>query len=120
MQVSCYGKRVQVAPCRRCTGKFEQPGTSTWWGKGRYTYMNGKTTDKEPPAPPGQPPSWQPWQPEGADSEEEEEKLDEKLNAKPVPLMPLGPAAASSCAAGGSAASSSSATPIVMDLTGDD
>ena len=47
--------------------------------------MNGKTTDKEPPAPPGQPPSWQPWQPEGADSEEEEEeKLDEKLDAKPV------------------------------------
>ena len=82
--------------------------------------MNGKTTDDEPPAPLGQPPSWQPWQPEGADSEEEEEKLDEKLDAKPVPLMPLGPAAASSCAAGGSAASSSSATPIVMDLTGDD
>ena len=66
--------------------------------------MNGKTTDDEPPRPP----SWQPWQPEGAGSEEE--KLDEKLDAKPVPLMPLGPPAASS----------SSATPIVMDLTGDD
>ena len=48
------------------------------------------------------------------------DRVDEKLDAKPVPLMPLGPAAASSCAAGGSAASSSSATPIVMDLTGDD
>ena len=50
----------------------------------------------------------------------QEEKLDEKLNAKPVPLMPLGPAAASSCAAGGLADSSSFAMPIVMDLTGDD
>ena len=78
--------------------------------------MNGKTTDDEPPAPLWQPP----WQPEGADSEEEEEKLDEKLDAKPVPVMPLGPAPASSCAAGGPATSSSSATPIVMDLTGDD
>ena len=88
---------------------FEQPGTSTWWGKGRYKYMNGKTTDREPA-----------FQPDPDSDSDEEEKLEKKLDAKPVkpvPVMPLGPAPSSSC--GGSAASSS-AMPVVMDLTGDD
>ena len=113
--MSCYGKRVQDAPCCRCTEVFEQPGTSTWWGKGKYAYMNGKTTDKEPPQPPRQPPS-QP-DPDLDSDEDEKEKLDKKLDVKPAPVMPLGPAPSSSC--GGSAASSS-AMPVVMDLTGDD
>ena len=92
---------------------LEQPGTSTWWGKGKYKYMNGMTTDKEPPEPPGQPR----FQPDPDSDSDEEEKLEKKLDAKPVPVMPLGPAPSSSC--GGSAASSS-VMPVVMDLTGDD
>ena len=102
-----------MAPCCRCSKVFEQPGTSTWWGKGKYKYMNGKTTNNEPARPPGQPV----FQPDYPDSDEEE-KLDKKLDTKPVPVMPLGPAPSSSC--GGSASSSSSAMPIVMDLTADD
>eukprot|EP00964_Phaeocystis_antarctica_P064521 scaffold38823_cov60-Phaeocystis_antarctica.AAC.2 len=111
LQVSCYGKKVQVAPCCRCTVMSEQPGTSTWWGKGRYKYMNGKTTEKEPPEPPGQ------RYDDAYSDSDEEEKLEKKLDAKPVPVMPLGPAPSSSCE--GSAASSP-AMPVVMDLTGDD
>ena len=98
-----------MAPCCRCTELSEQPGTSTWWGKGRYKYMNGKTSDIEPSEPPAQ-------LHVDADSDEEE-KLEKKLDAKPVPVMPLGSALSSSC--GGSDASSS-AMPVVMDLTGDD
>ena len=71
-----------MAPCCRCTELSEQPGTSTWWGKGRYKYMNGKTSDIEPSEPPAQ-------LHVDADSDEEE-KLEKKLDAKPVPVMPLG------------------------------
>ena len=110
--MSCYGKKVQVAPCCRCTEVFEQPGTSTWWGKGEYKYMNGKTTDATPSALPRRPLQRDP----DPDSDEEE-KLEKKLDAKPVPVMPFGPAPSSSCE--GSTASSS-AIPVVMDLTGDD
>ena len=95
-----------MAPCCRCSKVFEQPGTSTWWGKGKYKYMNGKTTDREPA-----------FQPDPDSDSDEEEKLEKKLDAKPVPVMPLGPAPSSSC---GGPAASSSVMPVVMDLTGDD
>ena len=117
--MSCFGKQVQEAPCCRCTEVHEQPGTTTWWGKGQYKYMNGKSTDAMPPEPLGfQPPSRAYASSDDVrDDSDEEEKLDKKLDVKPVPVMPLGPAPSSSC--GGSAASSS-AMPVVMDLTGDD
>ena len=78
-----------------------------------YKYMNGKTTDATPPCPPGH--TFQPYA--NSEDSDEEEKLEKKLDAKPVPVMPLGPAPSSSCE--GSAASSP-AMPVVMDLTGDD
>lgn len=125
-KVSCYGCKVQEAPCRRCTQVLEQPGTKTWWGKGIYKYMNGKTTDSEPQQPPNFSYSLLPGN--CLDSDEEELDEDDKkelkhlettLDAKPVPVMNLAPVASSGC--GGAAASSSSATNVeVMDLTGDD
>lgn len=111
---SGYGKYVFVVPCRLCGTEHEQPGTTTWWGLGKYSHMTDKTTDNEPAMPLWQP-SWQPWQPEGADSEEEQGKLSEKLDANPAPVMPLDPAAASNSGAGASTTS-----PIdLIDLTDD-
>lgn len=48
---------------------------------------------------------------------DEEEKLEKKLDAKPVPVIPPVPAPSST---GGGSAASSSAMPVVVDLTGDD
>jgi len=111
---SSYGKRVQVTPCRTCGTTHEQKGTTTWWGKGYYSYLDGKTTDEKPDPPH----YWhdgrfdhfncvwrlQPWGaaqaaaaaastgPSGTTSEDAKP---EDLDAKPVPVMSLQPAAVS-------------------------
>ena len=40
-----YGKAVQTRPCRTCGKAVEVPGTSVWWGKGRWVALNGDTSD---------------------------------------------------------------------------
>ena len=40
-----YGKTVKTRPCRYCHKGVEVPGTSVWWGKGRWTHLNGDTSD---------------------------------------------------------------------------
>jgi len=103
---STYGKRVQETPCRICGTKHEEKGTTTWWGKGYYAYMDGATTDKEPPRPT----NWHSnmnyntgrWQPPvgattgaaGPSGTQSEDAKPEDLDAKPVPVMSLQPAAA--------------------------
>ena len=106
---SRYGKRVQEAPCRTCGLVHEEKGTTTWWGKGYYSYLDGATTDDEP----DHPADWHSnmnyntggrfgyWQPPvgftagaGPSGTQSEDAKPEDLDAKPVPVMSLQPAAA--------------------------
>ena len=102
---SRYGKRVQEAPCRTCGVVHEQKGTTTWWGKGYYSFLDGATTDDEP----SMPANWHSninhftgqWQPPrdftagaaGPSGTTSEDAKPEDLDAKPVPVMLLPPAA---------------------------
>ena len=41
-----YGKTVKTRPCRFCNAGVEVPGTSVWWGKGKWKHLlNGNTDD---------------------------------------------------------------------------
>ena len=40
-----YGRKVQTRPCVCCGKACEIPGTSVWWGKGRWSALNGDTSD---------------------------------------------------------------------------
>lgn len=41
-----YGKRVQTQPCAHCGKAVEVPGTSVWWGLGRWkAHLDGCTDD---------------------------------------------------------------------------
>ena len=102
-----------MAPCCRCTALSEQPGTTTWWGKGTFRHMTGNTSDQAPSEVPMQ---QRDLYANDLDADEEE-KLEKKLDAKPVPVIPPVPAPSST---GGGSAASSSAMPVVVDLTGDD
>jgi len=41
-----YGKKVSTQPCKHCKAPVEVPGTSVWWGKGRWQPLNGATEDQ--------------------------------------------------------------------------
>ena len=40
-----YGKAVKTRPCRFCAKPVEVAGTSVWWGRGRWSFLDGDTSD---------------------------------------------------------------------------
>lgn len=40
-----YGKKVMTQPCLHCGRPVEIAGTSTWWGLGRWSALDGCTDD---------------------------------------------------------------------------
>lgn len=110
---SSYGKRVQETKCRTCGFVREVKGTTTWWGKGYYAFLDGKTTDFQPHCPsnwhsnltrtvgggyPGyhwQPPADTTTAAAGPSGTTSEDAKPEDLDAKPVPVMSLQPTAGS-------------------------